>query len=63
MSHRLTDWCNACREIGCLGCREHPGDKASMEARRVDDVYLTVCKAAGPCIQRAKAAGIWEGTR
>jgi hypothetical protein len=53
------DRCDACGTEGCLGCRDHRGDLATMEARIVDGVSVTLCKAAAACIRRAKAAGRW----
>jgi hypothetical protein len=56
------DRCDACGTDGCLGCRDHRDDRddrATMEARTVDSVSVTLCKAAAACIRRAKAAGRW----
>jgi hypothetical protein len=57
--HIADDRCDACSTEGCLGCRDHRGEHAIVEARTVDGVSVTLCKAAAPCIRRAKAAGRW----
>lgn len=45
----VSSYCDCCRST------DHP-----TEIKRIDGIELRICVAQGPCIGRAKAAGVWK---